>query len=110
VVSALTWYYAAGKGMAGASRMREAEELSRVIGDVYDASLDPALWPNAIESICDYVGAASRQPAFARLDQQGATDALFWWAASQRPSFLQELPGESTANKSDLSRVSFSST
>src|SRR6202049_2132050 len=64
--------------MAGASRMREAEELSRVIGDVYDASLDPALWPNAIESICDYIGAAS-----ASLHSQDsvsrATDALFWW-------------------------------
>jgi DNA-binding CsgD family transcriptional regulator len=58
--------------------MREAEELSRVIGEVYDASLDPALWPHAIESICGYVGAAS-----ASLHSQDsvtrATDALFWW-------------------------------
>jgi DNA-binding CsgD family transcriptional regulator len=58
--------------------MREAEELSHVIGDVYDASLDPALWPNAIESICGFVGAAS-----ASLHSQDsvsrATDALFWW-------------------------------
>src|ERR1700686_2000435 len=58
--------------------MREADELSRGIGDVYDGSLDPALWPTAIESICDYGGAAS-----ASLDSQDsisrATDALFWW-------------------------------
>ena len=39
--------------------MREAEELSQVVGDIHDASLDPALWPTAIESICRYVGAAS---------------------------------------------------
>lgn len=58
--------------------MREAEELSQVIGDVYDASLDPALWPTAIESICRYIGAASAglhsQDAITRV-----TDALFWW-------------------------------
>jgi DNA-binding CsgD family transcriptional regulator len=75
--------------MAGASRMREAEELSRVIGDVYDASLDPALWPNAIESICDYVGAASAslhsQDSISR-----ATDALFWWGReSSAPHFFK---------------------
>jgi hypothetical protein len=44
----------------------------------HDASLDPGLWPNAIESICGYVGAAS-----ASLHSQDsvsrATDALFWW-------------------------------
>ena len=58
--------------------MREAEELSRVIGDIYDASLDPGLWPTAIESVCRYVGAAS-----AGLHSQDSisrtTDALFWW-------------------------------
>jgi DNA-binding CsgD family transcriptional regulator len=58
--------------------MREADELSRVIGDIYDASLDPGLWPSAIESICGYVGAASAslhsQDSISR-----ATEALFWW-------------------------------
>jgi DNA-binding CsgD family transcriptional regulator len=69
--------------------MHEAEELSQVIGDIYDASLDPALWPNAIESICGYVGAAS-----ASLHSQDsitrATDALFWWGrASSAPHFFK---------------------
>jgi DNA-binding CsgD family transcriptional regulator len=69
--------------------MREADELSRVIGDTYDASLDPALWPTAIESICGYVGAAS-----ASLHSQDsvskATDALFWWAReSSAPHFFK---------------------
>jgi hypothetical protein len=72
--------------------MREAEEQSRVIGEVYDASLDPALWPNAIESICGYVG-----PASASLHSQdsvtrarGATDALFWWGrASTAPHYFK---------------------
>jgi DNA-binding CsgD family transcriptional regulator len=69
--------------------MREADELSRVIGDLYDASLDPALWPNAIESVCGYVGAAS-----ASLHSQDsitrATDALFWWGReSSAPHYFK---------------------
>ncbi|HME20986.1 MAG TPA: hypothetical protein VKI44_06435 [Acetobacteraceae bacterium] len=69
--------------------MREADELSRVIGDIYDASLDPALWPNAIESICRYVGTAS-----ASLHSQDsvsrATDALFWWGrGSDAPHYFK---------------------
>src|ERR1700732_5093786 len=85
----LTWYYVAGKGMAGAIGMREADELSRVIGDIYDASLDPALWPNAMECICDYIGAASAslhsQDSISR-----ATDALFWRGReSSAPHFFK---------------------
>jgi DNA-binding CsgD family transcriptional regulator len=73
----------------GAISMRETEELSRVIGEIYDASLDPALWPYAIESICGYVGAASAslhsQDSISR-----ATDALFWWGnASSAPHFFK---------------------
>jgi DNA-binding CsgD family transcriptional regulator len=69
--------------------MGEADELSLVIGDVYDASLDPALWPNAIESICGYVGAASAslhsQDSISR-----ATDALFWWGReSSAPHYFK---------------------
>ena len=69
--------------------MREADELSQVIGDVYDASLDPALWPNAIESVCGYIGAAS-----ASLHSQDSisrsTDALFWWGdPSSAPHYFK---------------------
>jgi DNA-binding CsgD family transcriptional regulator len=69
--------------------MSEAEEVSRVIGDIYDASLDPALWPSAIENICRYVGAAS-----ASLHSQDSisrtTDALFWWAReSSAPHYFK---------------------
>ncbi len=69
--------------------MREAEELSHVIGDVYDASLDPELWPTAIASICSYIGAASAglhsQDSISR-----ATDALFWWGREENaPQFFR---------------------
>jgi DNA-binding CsgD family transcriptional regulator/PAS domain-containing protein len=69
--------------------MREAEELSQVVGDIYDASLDPALWPDAIESVCRYIGAASAslhsQDSISR-----ATDALFWWGReSSAPHYFK---------------------
>lgn len=40
--------------------MDEAEQVSQLIGDVYDASLDPAEWPSVLEQTCHYVqGVAS---------------------------------------------------
>jgi len=37
--------------------MEEVERVSALIGDIYDASLDRALWPNVFDSIRDYMGA-----------------------------------------------------
>jgi DNA-binding CsgD family transcriptional regulator len=37
----------------------EAEELSRLIGDIYDASLDPALWPAVFKQTCKYMGGSA---------------------------------------------------
>ena len=37
----------------------ELIELSAVIGDIYDAAIDPSLWQQALKSICAYVGGAS---------------------------------------------------
>lgn len=42
----------------------ELLELSRVIADIYDAAIDPALWQQALASVCNYVG--------------GKTAALLW--------------------------------
>jgi DNA-binding CsgD family transcriptional regulator len=36
--------------------VNEAEEISRLIGDIYDASLDAALWAHAFERIRDFLG------------------------------------------------------
>jgi DNA-binding CsgD family transcriptional regulator/PAS domain-containing protein len=44
--------------------MREDETLSRLIGDIYDAALDPALWPAALGRTRDFV--------------RGQTATLFW--------------------------------
>jgi DNA-binding CsgD family transcriptional regulator len=34
----------------------EAAELSRLIGDIYDAALDPGIWPRALEGSARFVG------------------------------------------------------
>ena len=36
----------------GAKQMGEVEQISALIGDIYDASLDPALWPCVLERAC----------------------------------------------------------
>lgn len=34
----------------------ESAALSAVIGGIYDAAIDPALWPKALEDTCEYIG------------------------------------------------------
>lgn len=33
----------------------ESEQLSALIGDIYDAALDPELWPSVLQSVCTFV-------------------------------------------------------
>ena len=35
--------------------MGELEQFSTLIGDIYDAALDPALWGNVLEQTCQFV-------------------------------------------------------
>jgi hypothetical protein len=35
--------------------MREAEEVSVLVGEIYDAALDPSLWPGALAKIAEFV-------------------------------------------------------
>jgi len=39
--------------------MAELEDFSALIGDIYDASLDPTLWPGVFEQACAYIGGTS---------------------------------------------------
>ena len=39
--------------------MQELEHVSSLIGDIYDAALDPSLWPATIERIAGFVGAVA---------------------------------------------------
>ena len=36
--------------------MSDAEQLSALIGDIYDAALDPALWPQVLPKSAQFVG------------------------------------------------------
>ena len=36
--------------------MSEIDQFSALIGDIYDASLDPALWPTVLQKTCGYIG------------------------------------------------------
>ena len=35
--------------------MNELEQVSTLIGDIYDAALDPALWGSVLEQTCQFV-------------------------------------------------------
>jgi DNA-binding CsgD family transcriptional regulator/PAS domain-containing protein len=61
----------------------ELAELSSVIGDIYDAAIDPTLWRQALASICAFVG--------------GRSGVLYWHDAatesSQALHLFNEDPG-----------------
>src|SRR5258705_12021653 len=39
--------------------MRESEQVMSLVGDIYDAALDPALWPRALEKTAKFAGGAA---------------------------------------------------
>ena len=50
----------------------ESIKLSQVIGDIYDAAMEPALWNRALGSVCTFVG--------------GSSGVLFWHDAATEQS------------------------
>jgi hypothetical protein len=41
--------------------MTEAEQISSLIGEIYDAALDPALWLTVQEKVCAFVHSRASQ-------------------------------------------------
>ena len=41
--------------------MGELEQVSTLIGNIYDAALDPALWSPVLQRISDFVGGTNQQ-------------------------------------------------
>jgi len=39
--------------------MADIERFSALVGDIYDASLDPGLWPTVFEQVCEYARGAA---------------------------------------------------
>lgn len=65
--------------------MDESEKLSRLIEHVYDAALDAARWPNALEQVCGFV----RGVAANIFSQDAATnEAAVYWSWGDDPKWL----------------------
>lgn len=56
--------------------MLETEQVSSLIGAIYDASLDPALWRDVLESIAAFVGAPAS--ALVRHDVRAASGSFYY--------------------------------
>ena len=54
------------------------ERLSAVIGEVYDASLDPALWSHVLETVCGYIGCSGAAFHSQDLLSHTANLQLYW--------------------------------
>ncbi|MGB6348669.1 MAG: LuxR family transcriptional regulator, partial [Pseudolabrys sp.] len=66
--------------------MSELIEFSNLVGEIYDASLDPALWTPVFEQICRFLGCSSAH-LFAQ-DYIGKTaNRYFTWG--DEPGFTQ---------------------
>jgi DNA-binding CsgD family transcriptional regulator len=55
--------------------MDETEQLLSLIGDIYDAALNPALWPGVIEEIARYVGGSGA--AMSSRDSLSKTSSVY---------------------------------
>jgi hypothetical protein len=44
--------------IAGQTPLSQSQQLSELIGDIYQAALDPACWPIALAKACEFVGGA----------------------------------------------------
>jgi DNA-binding CsgD family transcriptional regulator len=64
----------------------EATELSHLIGDIYDASLDPARWPQLLEKVCGFVEGMAAA-VMAQDAAQGNAQFFFEWGND--PNYLK---------------------
>jgi DNA-binding CsgD family transcriptional regulator len=57
--------------------MAEADQVSELVGNIYDASIDPSLWPRVLEQTCGYIeGIAAVLVAH---EAAGAGEFYFSW-------------------------------
>jgi DNA-binding CsgD family transcriptional regulator len=66
--------------------MADLEEFSSLVGDIYDASLDPALWPSVFEHACRFLRCSSAH-LFAQDSVRKAANRYFTWG--DHPDFTQ---------------------
>jgi DNA-binding CsgD family transcriptional regulator len=58
--------------------MSDIERFSGLVGDIYDAALDPALWPGVLVGACEFVGASAASLASHDMIQRGTTVFYNW--------------------------------
>ncbi|HZR85375.1 MAG TPA: helix-turn-helix transcriptional regulator [Bradyrhizobium sp.] len=61
--------------------MSDMEQFSELIGDIYDASLDPSLWPDVFMKACIFIGASAATLASHDMVQRGTTVFYNWGIA-----------------------------
>jgi DNA-binding CsgD family transcriptional regulator len=64
----------------------EFEDFSLLIGDVYDAALDPGLWPHVLQRVCGYVGGAA-SGLFSKDSANQSGEMFYRWG--DNPEFTQ---------------------
>ena len=73
----------------------DAEELSEVLSTVYDAALDPGLWPAAIEACCRFLNCCAGTIVSIDVLHMNS-DMLSAWGFE--PAYLEQLPQASKIN------------
>jgi DNA-binding CsgD family transcriptional regulator len=58
--------------------MSDIEQFSGLVGDIYDAALDPALWPDVFMGACNFIGASAASLASHDMVQRGTTVFYNW--------------------------------
>ena len=58
--------------------MADMEQFSDLIGDIYDASLDPALWPGVFMRACNFIGASAAALLSHDMVRRGTTVFYNW--------------------------------
>jgi DNA-binding CsgD family transcriptional regulator len=66
--------------------MSQYQKASRLIGDIYDASLDPAMWPTVLEEITEFVGG---QAAGLAMTDSASTFVEAYYQFGIDPAYMQ---------------------
>jgi DNA-binding CsgD family transcriptional regulator len=61
--------------------MSDIERFSDLVGDIYDAALDPALWPGVFMEACKFIGASAATLATHDMVKRGTTVFYNWGIA-----------------------------
>jgi DNA-binding CsgD family transcriptional regulator len=73
-------------GAGSRDAMSETEQFSEIVGDIYDASLDPALWTDVLDKVCTFTG--SKIASVVSQDAMGRSVSLHL-VSSHDPQYRQ---------------------